>query len=218
MNEKQANLVVEAQARFAELKSANPALDKAGLDLLFCEGRSQNGWQERPVEDEQLHKIYDLTKVGATSLNCCPARFTFVRTEAGRERIKPSLWPMNVDKIMTAPVVVIIGYDVEFPEKLAMLFPHKPEVASMFTDNADLTATTAFRNGTLQAAYFMLAARSLGLDCGPISGFDNHAIDAEFFADSSIKSNFMCGLGYGDPNKFFQRLPRLTFKEACSLA
>lgn len=218
MSEEQAKLVAQAQQRFAAFKATNPSLDKVGLDLLFSEARSQNGWQDRPVDDEILRELYDLTRMGATSLNCCPARFVFVRTDAGRERIKPTLWPMNVHKIMTAPVVVIIAYDVEFLKKLGVLFPHKPDVGSMFADNTDLKTTTAIRNGTLQGAYLMLAARSLGLDCGPISGFDNDAIDAEFFADSPIKSNFICALGYGDPAKFFQRLPRLPFDEACELA
>ena len=217
MTEEQMRQVAEAQKRFAEFKATQPRLQQAGLDLLFHEARSHNGWQDKPVSDETLREVYDLTRMGATSLNSCPARIVFVRTAEGKQKIKPTLLPTNIDKAMSAPVVAILGYDVQFFSKMGQLFPHK-DVAPMFAGNAVLAETTAFRNGTLQGAYLMFAARALGLDCGPMSGFDNNAIDEAFFSGTTIKSNFLCCLGHGNPEKIFQRLPRLAFEEACKLA
>ena len=232
MTEEQMRQVAEAQKRFAEFKATQPRLQQAGLDLLFHEARSHNGWQDKPVSDETLREVYDLTRMGATSLNSCPARIVFVRTAEGKQKIKPTLIPTNIDKAMSAPVVAILGYDVQFFSKMGQLFPHK-DVAPMFAGNAVLAETTAFRNGTLQGAYLMFAAfrngtlqgaylmfaaRALGLDCGPMSGFDNNAIDEAFFSGTTIKSNFLCCLGHGNPEKIFQRLPRLAFEEACELA
>jgi 3-hydroxypropanoate dehydrogenase len=192
------------------------AISDEALDQLFRSARSQNKWQATPVSPTLLHALYDLLRMGPTSANCSPARFVFVTTDAGRERLKPHLLPSNVSKVMTAPVTVIIGHDLKFYEKLPHLFPHT-DARSWFVGNEPLIQTTAFRNGTLQGAYLIMAARSLGLDCGPMSGFNNAGVDQEFFANTSIKSNFICGLGYGDPSGVFARSPRLPFDEACQV-
>jgi len=156
-------------------------------------------------------------KWGPTSANCCPARLVFLRTPEAKARLLPALSPGNVDKTKAAPVTAIIGYDTRFYEVLPKLFPHRPEMADNYKSNATLAQITAFRNGTLQGAYFMLAARALGLDIGSMSGFDNAKVDAEFFPDGRVKSNFLCNVGHGDPSKVMPRLPRLTFEEACTL-
>jgi 3-hydroxypropanoate dehydrogenase len=192
-------------------------VDDAALDLLFRKARSHNGWLDKPVTDELLRQLYELMKWGPTSANCSPARLVFVRTPANKERIRPALSPNNVEKTMTAPVIAIAAYDSRFYEHLPQLFPRIPQVAELFASDAALAATTAFRNGTLQGGYFLLAARAVGLDCGPMSGFDNAKIDAEFFPDGRFKSNFLCGLGHGDPAKLHPRSPRLAFEEACTL-
>jgi 3-hydroxypropanoate dehydrogenase len=192
-------------------------VDDAALDLLFRKARSHNGWLDQPVADELLRQLYELMKWGPTSANCSPARIVFVRTPANKERIRPALSPNNVEKTMTAPVIAIVAYDSRFYEHLPQLFPRNPQVAELFASNAALSATTAFRNGTLQGGYFLLAARAVGLDCGPMSGFDNAKIDAEFFSDGRFKSNFLCGLGHGDLAKVHPRSPRLAFEEACTL-
>ena len=192
-------------------------VDDAALDLLFRKARSHNGWMDKPVADELLRQLYELMKWGPTSANCSPARLVFVRTPANKERIRPALSPNNVEKTMTAPVIAIVAYDSRFYEHLPQLFPRNPQVAELFASNAALSATTAFRNGTLQGGYFLLAARAVGLDCGPMSGFDNAKIDAEFFPDGRFKSNFLCGLGHGDLAKVHPRSPRLAFEEACTL-
>lgn len=192
------------------------AISDDALDQLFRAARSQNKWQNRPVSPTLLHALYDLLRMGPTSANCSPARFVFVTTDRGRERLKPHLAPGNVAKVMTAPVTVIIGTDYEFYEKLPQLFPHT-DAKSWFVGNEKLIETTAFRNGTLQGAYLIMAARAVGLDCGPMSGFNNAGVDNEFFAGTSVKSNFICGLGYGDPSGVFARSPRLSFDEACQV-
>jgi 3-hydroxypropanoate dehydrogenase len=192
-------------------------VDDAALDLLFRKARSHNGWLDKPVTDELLRRLYELMKWGPTSANCSPARIVFVRTPANKERVRPALSPNNVEKTMTAPVIAIVAYDSRFYEHLPQLFPRNPQVADLFASNAALSATTAFRNGTLQGGYFLLAARAVGLDCGPMSGFDNAKIDAEFFPDGRFKSNFLCGLGHGDVAKVLPRSPRLAFEEACTL-
>ena len=219
MSEEQAKMVSEAQEAFASFKGTSPELDQAGLDLLFNNGRSMNGWQDRAVSDDLLKRVYDITKMGATSMNGSPARFVFVRSQEGKEKIAPTLMPSNVDKVMTAPVVAIIGHDERFFDRMDLLFAHAAdEGKELFEGLPELAQITAFRNGTLQGAYLMIAARACGLDCGPMSGFDNAAIDEAFFAGTTIKSNFLCGLGYGDAEKIFQRLPRLPFDEACQIA
>jgi len=192
-------------------------LDDAALDILFRKARTQNGWLPTPVSDAELRAIYDVMKWGPTSANCCPARLLFLRTPEAKARLLPALSPGNVDKTKAAPVTAIIGYDTRFYELLPKLFPHRPEMADNYKNNATLAQDTAFRNGTLQGAYFMLAARAVGLDIGGMSGFDNAKVDAEFFPDGRVKSNFLCNVGHGDPSKVMPRLPRLAFEEACTL-
>lgn len=190
------------------------------LDKIFRGARSQNGWLPTPVPDSKLQELYDLMKFGPTSVNCSPARLVFVRTEEGRAKLRPALAPGNVDKTMAAPVVAIVGYDTRFYEHLPELFPHNPAVKAWFEgdEKVEFANTTAFRNGTLQGGYLIAAARAVGLDCGPMSGFNNQAVDQAFFAGTSIRSNFICGLGHGDPEKVFARSPRLSFEQACQLA
>ena len=192
-------------------------LDDSALDTLFRKARTQNGWLPTPVSDALLRAIYDVMKWGPTSANCCPARLVFLRTPEAKARLLPALSPGNVDKTKAAPVTAIIGYDTRFYELMVKLFPHRPDMADNFKDNPTLAQITAFRNGTLQGAYFMLAARAVGLDIGGMSGFDNAKVDAEFFPDGRVKSNFLCNVGHGDPSKVLPRLPRLDFEEACTL-
>jgi 3-hydroxypropanoate dehydrogenase len=192
-------------------------LPDSALDQIFRTARTHNVWLDRPVTDEQLRQIYDLMKWGPTSANCSPAWIVFVKSKAAKEKLRPALSPGNLDKTMAAPVTAIIAYDVEFYEKLPRLFPHA-DARSWFVGKPDLIETTAFRNGSLQGAYLIIAARSLGLDCGPMSGFNNALVDAAFFPGGKIKSNFLCSLGYGDPSKLFPRSPRLAFDEACKIA
>jgi 3-hydroxypropanoate dehydrogenase len=192
-------------------------LDDAALDILFRKARTQNGWLPTPVSDAELRTVYDVMKWGPTSANCCPARLVFLRTPEAKARLLPALSPGNVDKTKAAPVTAIIGYDTRFYELLPKLFPHRPEMADNYKNNATLAQDTAFRNGTLQGAYFMLATRAVGLDIGGMSGFDNAKVDAEFFPDGRVKSNFLCNVGHGDPSKVMPRLPRLAFEEACTL-
>ena len=192
-------------------------VDDAAVDILFRNARTQNGWLPTPVSDAQLRAIYDVMKWGSTSANCCPARLIFLRTPEAKARLIPALSPGNVDKTKAAPVTAIIGYDTRFYELMVKLFPHRPDMADNYKNNATLAQITAFRNGTLQGAYFMLAARAVGLDIGGMSGFDNAKVDAEFFPDGRVKSNFLCNVGHGDPSKVMPRLPRLAFEEACTL-
>jgi len=195
-----------------------PTLDQAALDLLFVTARTQNGWLPTPVGDDQLRRIYDVMKWGPTSANSCPARFVFLRTPAAKARLLPALSAGNMDKTKQAPVTAIIGYDTRFFEWLPKkLFAHRPDMADNYAKNPALAEITAFRNGTLQGAYFMLAARAVGLDVGGMSGFDNAKVDAEFFPDGRVKSNFLCNLGHGDSRGVLPRLPRLDFDEACTL-
>jgi 3-hydroxypropanoate dehydrogenase len=192
-------------------------LDDRALDIILRKARTQNGWLDTPVSDDELRAIHDLMRMGPTSANTCPARILFLRTSEAKARLLPALSPGNVDKTKAAPVTAIIGYDTRFFELLPKLFPHRPEMADNFRNNAKLAEVTAFRNGTLQGAYFMIAARALGLDVGGMSGFDNAKVDAEFFPDGRVKSNFLCNVGHGDPAKVMARLPRLDFAEACGL-
>jgi 3-hydroxypropanoate dehydrogenase len=193
-------------------------IDAAGLDLLFKEARTHNKWHDTPVSDETLRELYDIVKFGPTSANSSPARFVFVRTKEGKEKLAPALSAGNLEKTMSAPVTAIVAYDPKFFEKLPQLFPHNPDAIDWFTSNDSLAATTAFRNGTLQGAYLIMAARSLGLDVGAMSGFDNATVDAAFFSTSGWRSNFLVNIGHGDPAGVFGRSPRLTFEEACLLA
>ncbi len=191
-------------------------LNDAGLDLLFREARTHNGWTDKEVSDVLLQAVFDLAKMGPTSANCSPLRIVYVKSQAAKERLKPALIEGNVDKTMAAPVTAVLGHDLEFYEQLPKLFPHT-DARSWFLGNDDLIEATAFRNGSLQGAYFILAARALGLDCGPMSGFDNAMVDQAFFPDGKIKSNFICSLGYGDPSKLFPRSPRFDFDEVCKI-
>jgi 3-hydroxypropanoate dehydrogenase len=194
------------------------SIDAAGHDLLFKEARTHNKWHDKPITDETLHELYEILKFGPTSANSSPARFVFVRTKEGKEKLAPALSAGNTEKTLSAPVTVIVAYDPKFYEKLPFLFPHNADAISWFTSNDSLAATTAFRNGTLQGAYLMIAARSLGLDIGAMSGFDNATVDAAFFAHNGWRSNFLVNLGHGDPSGVFNRSPRLSFEEACILA
>jgi 3-hydroxypropanoate dehydrogenase len=191
-------------------------LDESAAKLLFTEARTHNGWRDEPVTDAQLEALWDLMKYPPTSANGMPARLLFVRSKAAKERLKPHLSPGNAEKTMSAPVTAIVGYDVEFWKRLPELFPHN-DMTGAFRDNPKGAELTAFRNGTLQGAYLILAARAVGLDCGPMSGFDNAGVDAEFFAGTTVESNFLCNLGRGDPSKIFGRSPRLAFAEACKI-
>ena len=192
-------------------------IDARSLDQLFREARTHNVFHDRPVSDDTLKQIYELMKWGPTSANCSPARILFLRTKEAKERLRPALSAGNAAKTLAAPVVAVIGYDLEFYENLPRLFPHNLDARNWFAGNAQSIFTTAFRNSSLQGAYFMLAARAVGLDCGPMSGFDNAKVDAEFWPDGKVKSNFLCNLGYGTGNKLAPRMPRLTFDEACSI-
>lgn len=191
-------------------------LDETALDLIFREARTHNGWQDKPISSELLRQVWDLARMGPTSANCSPARIVFVVTAEGKERLKPCLAEGNVAKTMAAPATAVIGHDMTFYERLPQLFPHA-DARAWFVGNQELIEKTAFRNGTLQGAYLMLAARALGLDCGPMSGFDNAKVDAAFFAGTAVKSNFLCNLGYGDPAKLYPRNIRLSFEEACQI-
>ena len=209
--------IEQAQQKANTLREDTPLLTEGALDLIIREARSHNGWLDKPVNDDILTQLYDIVKMGSTSMNTCPARFIFIRTDAGKERLRKCLAPLNVDKVLSAPVTVIIAHDMAFYQHMPKLFAHNPGAQKLFENNEKMVASTAFRNGTLQGAYLMIAARALGLDIGPMSGFNNQACDEEFFAETEIKSNFLCSLGYGDTNKIFQRLPRFDFEEVCQL-
>jgi 3-hydroxypropanoate dehydrogenase len=192
------------------------ALDDAALNTLFREARSYNRWSAEPVPDQTLHELYELLKFGPTSANSTPARFVFVKGAEAKAKLVACVSPGNVVKVEQAPVTVIIAMDEKFYEKLPNLFPQRPNAAEMFKDPA-LAKVTMMRNSSLQGAYLILAARSLGLDCGPMSGFDNAKLDAAFFADTPLKSNFLCALGTGTTELLYPRNPRLAFEEACKI-
>ena len=192
-------------------------VDQAALDCLFNQARTHNGWLDEAVSDAQLHQIYDLMKWGPTSANCSPVRIIFIRSAAEKEKLLSCMAPGNVDKSRAAPVIAIIGMDMEFFENLPQLFPHA-DARSWFVGNKALIEATAFRNSSLQGGYFIMAARAVGLDCGPMSGFDAEKVNATFFAGSQVKVNFICNIGYGDANKLHPRSPRLSFEEACRIS
>ena len=216
LTDKQKQIVAAAQEKFKDLKDRTNPLDEEGLNLIFGEARSMNGWQNKAVSDVMIHSLYDLVKMGPTSTNCSPARFVFVKSEVEKAKLESALMPNNIPKVMTAPVVAIIAYDLDFSNHMTKLFPHM-DVAPMYKGNDEMNVSTAFRNSSLQGAYLMMVARAMGLDCGPMSGFDNQLIDETFFSDTNIKSNFLCCIGYGDSTKIFQRLPRLDFDEVCKI-
>ncbi len=191
-------------------------LDQAGLEALFTEARTHYKWRPDPVTDDELRRLYDVVRTGPTSANSSPARFLFLRTDDAKERLRPALSAGNIDKTLSAPIVTIVAHDPAFFDQLPKLFPHA-DARSWFAGNEALAADTAFRNGTLQGAYLMLAARAMGLDTGPMSGFDNARVDEIFLTDRGWKSNFLVNLGHGDPAALFPRSPRLGFDEACVL-
>ena len=192
-------------------------LNQAALDQLFLEARTHNAWQSRPVPDELLQRLYNTFRMGPTSANSCPARFVFVKSKAAKDKLQSALSEGNRAKSMAAPITVIIGHDLHFYEKMNKLFPIKPNARAMFDVDEQTVLTNAFRNGTLQGAYLIIAARALGLDCGPMSGFNNDLVDQLFFAETAIKSNFLCNLGFGDAKGMYPRNPRLEMDEACSI-
>lgn len=192
------------------------ALDAAALAQLFTEARTHNGWLDKPVDDALLHRLYDLVKMGPTSANCGPGRFVFVKSPEAKEKLRPALSAGNLDKTMAAPVTVIVAHDLNFAEQLPTLFPHV-DARPWFAD-PKVAEATALKNGTLQGAYLILAARALGLDTGPMGGFDADKVNEAFFAGTSLRANFLINLGYGDSSKVFARLPRLDFDAACTLA
>ena len=193
------------------------AINPSALKTLFTDARTHNGWQDIPVSDETLREIYDLMKWGPTSANCSPARIVFVRTPEGKGKLTPALSSGNLAKTLAAPVTAILAWDSEFYERLPELFPHG-DARSWFTTSPELAQETAFRNSSLQAAYLIFACRALGLDTGPMSGFDPQKVDAAFFTGTGLKSNLLINIGYGDASKVYARLPRLTFEDACGLA
>ncbi|MEZ5839412.1 MAG: malonic semialdehyde reductase [Hyphomicrobiales bacterium] len=213
IEEQDAAARVDAARLKEEIARAHPET----LRLMFTEARTHNGWRDIPVADETLVELYDLMKWAPTSMNAQPARFVFVRSAEAKEKLRPLLSPGNVDKTMAAPVTVIIGHDVTFWRELGRVFPVFPGAADGFRDNPQGSEVFAFRNGTLEGAYLILAARALGLDTGPMSGFDNAKVDEAFFSGTSIKSNFLCNLGYADETKIFRRLPRLAFDEVAKI-
>ena len=216
LTDDQKKAVAAAQETFSTLKNNTDSLNESQLNLLFGEARSMNGWQDKDVSDELIRSIYKLTKMGPTSTNCCPARFKFIKSDEQKLKLKESLLPNNIDKVMSAPVIAIIGFDLDFSDNMGKLFPHM-DVAPMYKGNEIMNHSTAFRNSSLQGAYFMMVSRALGLDCGPMSGFNNAMVDEIFFNGTNIKSNFLCCIGYGDPSKIFMRLPRLDFNEVCEI-
>ncbi len=193
------------------------ALNQPALDRLFLEARTHNGWLDRPVPDDLLRQVYDLARMGPTAVNTQPMRVVFVRTAEGKERLKPALSAGNVEKTMAAPVTAIVGYDLDFVDTLPRVFPHV-DARPWFAGNDAMIQESAFRNSSLQGAYLMLAARAVGLDVGPMSGFDAAKVEAEFFPGRNVRANFLCNLGYGDAAALFPRSPRLDFEEVATLA
>lgn len=184
--------------------------------ILFTEARSHNGWLQKPVSDEQLHQLYNLIKFAPTAANSCPLRITFIKSVDSKERLKPHLSEGNIIKSLTAPALAILSYDTEFYEKLPYLFPHT-DAKSWYEGKPDKITSSGSMNATLQGGYFILATRSIGLDCGPMSGFNNATLDEEFFPDGKTKSLFICGIGYGDHSMVHPRSPRLSFEESCDI-
>jgi 3-hydroxypropanoate dehydrogenase len=193
------------------------AISDEALDTIFRAARTQNKWSDEPVSDAMLMAVYDLLRWGPTAANATPARFVFLTSMEAKLRLKPLLSKGNQEKTMLAPAVAIIAFDLDFPETLPRLFPNAPKMKDNYADKPEMTRTDALRNGSLQGAYLIIAARALGLDCGPMGGFDREGVDKEFFAGTNIRSNFLCALGHGDPAGVFARNPRLSFDEACRI-
>jgi 3-hydroxypropanoate dehydrogenase len=216
------------------LEGPAASLDDAALDQLFRKARTHSYWLAKPVDDDTLRRLYELMKWGPTSANGCPARILFLRSLEAKQRLVPALAPLNVEKVLAAPVTAIVGFDLHFYEKLPELFPNAPGFKDVFEQAPELADVTAKRNSSLEGAYLILAARALGLDCGPMSGFDNAKVDEEFFGAGKeiagiagseqeffplthVRSNFLCNIGYGDASRLYPRNPRLGFAEACAL-
>ena len=199
----------------AALQAKEVKADEATLQMLFTEARTHYGWQDRDVSEDTLKALYDIAKMGPTSMNQQPMRVIFVRSDAAKDRLEPSLFAANRPKMRSAPVTAILAYDLNFWEELPNLFPPNPNAQDIFKNNTMAAQANAFRNSTLQGAYFMLAARAVGLDVGAMSGFDNGKVDEEFFHGTSLKSNFLVNLGYADTSKIFRRLPRLSYAQVC---
>ena len=206
-----------AQTALRQLKKEIQTAEPATLRLLLTEARTINTWTDQEVSVDTLKDIYEIMKMGPTSANSCPARLIFLKSSNAKERLRKALKPNNVDKTMNAPVTVIVGYDIEFWNHAEKTFPQSPATQLAFKDNPSGSQIAAFRNGSLQGAYFIIASRALGLDCGPMSGFDNTLVDEEFFAGTTFRSNFLCNLGYGDASATFKRLPRHEFNDVCEV-
>ncbi len=219
MNAMTGNALAEARAQAQNavrtIRARKPVVDDDSIDMILRDARSHYAWTDRRVAPDLLETIYQITARGPTSMNCCPARFVFVTSPESKKRLAKSLKEKNVDKMMAAPVTAIIAHDMEFWRELAFLFPHEDR-RPLFVGKKEYCEETAFRNGTLQGAYFMIAARAVGLDVGAMSGFSNTVVDEEFFSGTAVKSNFLCNLGYADESALFQRLPRFQFNQVCS--
>ena len=208
-------LRAEAQEAVRSLRARKPYLDDDSIDVILRDARSHYAWSDKPVSHELLEAIYEMTALGPTSMNTCPARFIFVESDEGKERLAESLKAKNIEKMKAAPVTAIIAHDLEFWTELPFLFPHEDR-RPHFEGKPEHSEQTAFRNATLQGAYFMIAARAVGLDVGAMSGFSNEIVDEEFFAGTTLRSNFLCNLGYADETALFQKLPRFPFDKVCS--
>lgn len=217
MNAHDDDIRAQAQQTIRDLRSRIARLGDDAIDLILRDARSHYAWTDKPVSQEMLEAIYEITAAGPTSMNSCPARFVFVTSAGGKERLSKALKPKNVEKMKSAPVTAIIAHDLEFWRELPFLFPHEDR-RPHFEGKAAHSEVTAFRNATLQGAYFMIAARALGLDVGAMSGFTNRIVDQEFFAGTTLRSNFLCNLGYADETALFQKLPRFPFEQVCSFA
>jgi 3-hydroxypropanoate dehydrogenase len=207
----------QAQEDHRALRGRISRLSDDAIDLILRDARSHYAWSDKPIADGVLEELYDITCNGPTSMNTLPARFVFVKTPEGKGRLAKSLKPQNVAKMMGAPVTIIVAHDMDFWKQLNVLFPHEDR-RHMFEGKPEYCADTAYRNGTMQGTYMMIAARALGLDVGAMSGFSNAIVDEEFFAGTTLKSNFLCNIGYADETALFQKLPRLAFEQACSIA
>jgi 3-hydroxypropanoate dehydrogenase len=204
-----------AQESVRSLRERKPRLDDESIDVILRDARSHYAWQDKPVAESVLRELYDIVANGATSMNCCPSRFFFVTTDEAKDKLALALKDKNIDKMKSAPVSVIIAYDLDFWKELPFLFPHEDR-RPLFEGKADYCERTAFLNGTLQGAYLMIAARALGLDVGPMSGFSNQIVDETFFKGTTLRSNFLCNIGYADESALFQKLPRFDFDKVCT--
>ncbi|NNK77797.1 MAG: malonic semialdehyde reductase [Litoreibacter sp.] len=209
-------LRLQAQEAVRTMRSRIARLDDDAIDLILRDARSHYAWTDEPVSDEMLHTLFEITINGPTSMNTCPARFVFVRSEEGKARLAKSLKPANVNKMMGAPVTAIIAWDPDYWQRLDFLFPHDDR-KPLFDGKETYAHQTAFRNSTLQGGYFMIAARAMGLDVGAMSGFSNAVVDEEFFSENGWKSNFLCNIGYADETALFQKLPRFGFDDVCEV-